>query len=132
MHGVVSTRAINRGTNRYLQMNWLKLKPSGKQLINLGEYVEHASHYQRETARSNVYMIELGNARIVSILCPKSSRDTEGRFTLWPRSRGHRFPSIRLQGPVYTTVEKSTGHEKKAFLNCGWSKMQLLTGGCLH
>ena len=35
-------------------------------------------------------------------------------------------------GPVYTTAEKSTSHEKRAFLNRDWSKMQLLTGGCLH
>ena len=36
-------------------------------------------------------------------------------------------------GLVYTTVDKSTDHEKKrAFLNCDWSKMQLLSGGCLH
>ena len=36
------------------------------------------------------------------------------------------------EGPVYTTVEKATGHEKRAFLNCDWLKMQLLTYGCLH
>ena len=42
----------------------------------------------------------------------------------------HRIPYIYL-GPVYTTVEKSTGHEKRAFLNCDWLKMQLLTGGCV-
>ena len=41
--------------------------------------------------------------------------------------------TLTILGPVYTsTVEKSTGHEKRAFVNYDWSKMQLLTGGCLH
>jgi hypothetical protein len=35
-------------------------------------------------------------------------------------------------GPVYTTVEKSTGHEKKGVSQLWLVKMQLLTGGCLH
>ena len=37
-------------------------------------------------------------------------------------------------GPVYTTVEKSTGHKKKrrGVSQLWLVEMQLLTGGCLH
>ena len=50
-----------------------------------------------------------------------------------PPAHNARWPTLSPQpllGTVYTTVEKSTYHEKRAFLNCDWSKKQLLTGGC--
>ena len=49
-----------------------------------------------------------------------------------PNTHWHLHPHIRAGLQFYTTVEKFTGHEKRAFLSCDWSKMQLLTGGCLH
>ena len=79
------------------------------------------------------FSIELNRIESLSIVAKLSCVFAKSPFSTLTTGRVvTRVNFSTLRAGLHYGGEVHRSWEKRAFLNCDWSKMQLLTGGCLH